>query len=250
MKARPVLSNPHSHLDRIGSEPAEKILRAALHDWTHDPRSRPAALTRSFVTISRQPGAGGLNFSHHLAARLNELQGSGWSAWDQELIEKVSAEEGIAKQIVAMIQDRPHTWMQEILEAFSSSEDSQKTAELHVYKRIAMTIRALARAGHAVIVGQGGRFITARMDGGIHLRLVAPLEDRIRFTADRFKITPAEATKRVEEREHNRQRFLRRYWPGKSLAPENFALTLNVGELSVAEMVEAVVPIIVDRERI
>ena len=43
---------------------------------------------RVFVTVSRQPGAGAISFSHRLAERLNQDGQGDWSAWDRELVEK------------------------------------------------------------------------------------------------------------------------------------------------------------------
>ena len=50
-----------------------------------------AAPVRGFVTISRQPGAGAFALAQYLAERLN-LDGGDWTAWDHELIDKVSAD--------------------------------------------------------------------------------------------------------------------------------------------------------------
>jgi hypothetical protein len=73
-------------------ETAEKALRAAIHAWSHPGRVMDAPV-REFVTVSRQPGAGAISFSHRLAARLNRGGGSDWSAWDRELVGKLIAPE-------------------------------------------------------------------------------------------------------------------------------------------------------------
>jgi Cytidylate kinase-like family len=235
--------------DKSDLQAAQNVLKAAIYDWNNPFGAYSKSVIPAFVTVSRQPYAGGISFSHHLAARLNEMEsGNQWSAWDHELIEKVSASEGIEEHIIEMITQRPHTWLDDLLEGFSNTPEATRTSEFRVYKRVAMAIRALAAAGHAIIVGQGGVFVTSRMQAGIHLRLVAPLEFRMKSMADQLHLPLYEAAERIEEAEHNRETFLKRYWPGKSIGPESFTMTLNAGEMSVEDMVECVVPIILRRE--
>jgi cytidylate kinase len=231
---------------------AKSAVNAALHQWSLPPRDTPYGHEpRVFVTVSRQCGTNGAEFAHALAERMNRdlLQGDHpWTAWDHELVERVSSEEHLSRQIVAQIEDRPQTWFEEALNSFSTSGDAECAAELRVYKRIAATLRALAEAGHAVLVGQGGRWVTQKLAAAVHVRLVAPVAYRIETTAKQYKLTIGEATMRVEETDRNRSKFFARYWPGKTLAPELFAITLNAAELTVDEMVESLVPLIHARE--
>jgi cytidylate kinase len=232
----------------ISQGSAVKVLKGALESWSFP---GPAGIARSekvFVTVSRQPGAGGIPLAHRLAERLNELHPHArpWSAWDRELIEKVAADDGVARQIVARIEDQPHTWLEELLESFSSSDAAMQNAEFRVYRHVAAAIGALAHSGHVVIVGQGARFVTAKMGGGIHVRLVAPLEFRIKTTAHAKDLSQEKAAEVIEQLDRNRARFFQKYWPGRSTAPEQFTLTLNSGELSVDDMVDCMIPIIRD----
>lgn len=239
------MSNRYSHFSASQLEPAEKILKGAIHSWNHpgDERSTEQQ-ARVFITVSRQPGAGAISFSHRLAERLNQDDQKDWSAWDRELVDKVSAETGIARELIEMIPNRRHNWLDDLLQGFSVNQTPQDVMEFRAYKRVVMTIRALAAAGHAIIVGQGGAFITEGMPASIHLRLVAPLEYRIRCTAEFEKLSLHEATARIAEIDQRRSEFFRRYWPNKINAPETFTITLNSGVLSVDEMVECVLPVI------
>ncbi|HTW94119.1 MAG TPA: cytidylate kinase-like family protein, partial [Tepidisphaeraceae bacterium] len=176
---------------------AQGILKAAIHSHRSNAATHfvePAV----FVTISRQPGAGGIPFAHRLADELNRADGAQWTAWDHELIEKVSSEYHIAHSILEMIEERPHSWLDDLLCNFSGSEEMPDAVELRAFKRVTTTIRALAEAGHAVIVGRGGVFITSQMSGGIHLRLVAPLERRIQNMAEFEHLSPHDAAARVK----------------------------------------------------
>jgi len=227
--------------------PVDGALRAALHIW-NNPEQRHAAerLAKPFVTISRQPGAGGVPLAHRLAERLNATAPGDWSAWDQELVQKVATEYHLNKGAIETITDRPHTWLDDLV---SNLSQTVAPSDLSVYKKVAGTIRALSTAGHAIVVGRGGQFITEGLLGGIHLRLVAPLEYRVHTTAESYNLPLGAATERLAEIERNRTLFYRQFWPGKTLDPQNFTMTLNSAELSLDEMVACIVPIIRMRER-
>jgi len=201
-----------------------------------------------FLTISRQPGAGGIPFAHRLADELNRTDGAEWTAWDQELIEKVSSEFHVARSILEMIEERPHSWLDDLLSNFSGSDETPGATELRAFKRVSATIRALAEAGHAILVGRGGVFITSRLSGGIHVRMVAPLERRIQNMAEFEHLSLHDAAARVERIDRNRNSFVDRFFPGKTITPELFTLTLNSGDLSVDEMVECALPLIRSRQ--
>jgi cytidylate kinase len=225
---------------------AHEILKNALSESTRRPPARRTA--RAFITVSRQAGAGGVTFSHRLAQRLSELASAHWTAWDHELVDEVSKEHGIAKAVLEMIPYQSHTWFADLQQSFVHCEEGEYCDECSAYKRVTLTIGALATAGHTIIVGRGGRFVTAAIPGGIHLRLIAPLDHRIRFIAGKEQLTMDEAIDRIEEMDRNREMFYSRHWPGKTLNPETFSMTLNSAELSVDEMIDCVLPLVQQRE--
>ncbi len=239
----PSSSGSATHLDA-----ASKVLEAALHVGTRGPQLGTPAVPRAFVTVSRQPGAGGISFSHRLAERLNADGAGDWSAWDRELVERVAAETNVSQGLIETIPDRHRSWFTTLLDAISSHPQPPDLAEVRAYKGVIKAIRALAERGHAIIVGQGGTFVTEAMPGAIHLRLVAPLEHRIKHFAEREQISLHEAAARLEEADVHRAEFFRRFWQLKVIRPEQFTMTLNAGELSVDEMIDAVIPVIRLRE--
>ena len=105
---------------------------------------------------------------------------------------------------------------------------------------MATTIRTLAKAGRVVIVGRGGVFLTRRMAGGIHLRLIAAVENRVAFLAQKLNMSHELAAARLRQLERNRTGFYKRYWPGESLNPEVFAATLNTGVLDTPTMIQII----------
>ena len=248
------MSTRYSPLSASQLEPAEKLLEFAIRSW-NPPGERKTAErpARVFVTVCRQPGAGAISFSHKLTERLNqheEEEGGqkDWSAWDRELVQKVSEETGVAKQIIEMMPNRRNTWLDDLLRGVFANENPPDAAEIRAYKQMLVSVHALAKEGHTIIVGQGGTFITQGMTAAIHLRLVAPIEHRTKYTAERENISLHDAGVRIAELDRKRRDFYHRYWPGRAIAPETFTMTLNSAELSMNELVESVLPLIRLRE--
>lgn len=200
------------------------------------PKSEP------FITISREAGAGAWTLAHRLVESLNldDVSGRPWTCWDRELVEKVAADTHLSESLIESLEEASHSWLGDFLSSLSFSDSSPFADEARVYGRVVAAIRALAQAGRVVIVGRGGVFVTRHMPAGIHVRLVAPLEFRIRFFAEAFNVSLEAAKARIRQIEHNRAAFYRRYWPGESLTPERFTLTIDTSKVEMPTMVEMI----------
>lgn len=232
-----------SHLDRDQTRPVLAALRAAAGPCQpHWNRQDPTP----FITISRQAGAGGRSLARQLVARLNEVDPGElpWTVWDNELVEKVAGEHHVPAAMVDSLEDARPSWLQECVAAFAFGDGADHPNEFKVYRRVAVTVRALAEMGRVVVVGRGGALVTRDMPGGVHLRLVAPVWDRVLRTAKATRLSTDEAAAAVREKDRNRELFYRRHWPGHSLVPENFTATFNTAALSGEQLVECVLPLV------
>jgi cytidylate kinase len=219
-------------------------LRTAVHSAGERHRSAgsPRLPTR-FVTISRQAGSGGKTLAKELAVALTALDqpGGAWSAWDHELVEKVAVDHQIPESLVDALEDGAHPWFGDFIKSLSSAAQHDEAV---IYRRFALAARTLASAGRAVIVGRGGVFVTAGIEGGVHVRLVAPLDHRVRRMANRLQSTTEKAAERVREIDGNREHFFKRHWPDVRVVPETFTITLNTSQLSDGQMVACLVPLL------
>jgi hypothetical protein len=227
--------------------PMLAALRASLHQHEH-PRGEGTTKNRHwpFITISRQAGAGGRSFAERLARRLNDINPADmpWTVWDNELVERVAAEHHLPAASVAAIEDERPNWLEHALGGLTVGSTANYPDELKVYHGVATTIRALAEIGRVVIVGRGAGLVTRGMPGGVHLRLVAPLDHRIAMTALRMGVTTAAASEWVGDKDRNREAFYHRHWPKHPPIPENFTATFNTAVLGIDQLVESVLPLI------
>ncbi len=197
-----------------------------------------------FITISREPGAGAWQLTERLVERLNQVDPGPvpWSGWDRELVEKVAADHNLSKELVESLGQRDQNWLSDFLAGLAISDDSP--SEETVFRNASTTVRALARAGRVVIVGLGGVFITQKMPGAVHVRLVAPLSYRVDLLARRRKLTREQAEAEIQRLERNRAAFFARYFPNRTLGPDMFHLTINTSRLNSEQLVEVIVPLV------
>ena len=224
---------------------AYKSMDRLLH-WAHgalyaeEHAAGDAVKNQPFITISRQAGARGRTFARRLAERLNAIEPAEhpWTVWDRELVEKIAAESHFSAELIESIEGHRRRWWEELAANWSEPDEFQ------VYRRVAAAIRALAKAGRAIIVGRGGVYATSDLPGGIHLRLVAPLASRIAHMAGELKVSPEAAAAEVRRLDRDRDAFHRRYSSGKALLPEVFTITLNTASLTDDQMVSCILPLV------
>jgi cytidylate kinase len=213
---------------------------AAIREF---PRAADVSSARPFVTISREGGAGGRTLAQQLIARLNELEPDAppWRMWDRELVQEVATRHRIPESLVESVDERTRNWLEDLLVNLTSSESlSDET----VYRHVSVTIRALAQAGRAVIVGRGGAFVTRDAGQGVHVRLVAPLEHRVALTAWRSRQSLEAARAEVKRQDAERAEFYRHYWGIDRVLPEHFTLTMNTAAMQVDQMVSCILTLL------
>jgi len=218
-------------------------LRSARHQVLR--RTEPQA--PPFVTISRQPGAEG-KFGQLLADRLNQLDRTSayldsstrpWKCMDRELVERIASDNHLSSDLINSLEQSSHSFVAEFLKGLSL-RDGGPPSDLAVVARVTKTMRALAQAGNVILVGLGGVFMTHDMTGGVHVRLIAPLEFRINNIARSLKVSEAEARKEVQVKDERRIGYFQTFWPDQMLSDELFHVTLNASVLDEMQMADCI----------
>lgn len=206
------------------------------------PWKRPPGVSAlPFVTIARQVGAGEQALATRLAEYLTSRDSPpSWRAYDRELVEQIARDHNLSQSLIDRLEDRSYTWLQEIFQSL----DFTRPSDLALTRRVMQTIRGLAEAGHAVIVGRGGVFITHLMPQAINVYLVAPLNYRIAEYARLKNISHDEAARRVRDNDANRAAFYARHFPRQHFEPAAFHLTINTARVDVEQSVRLIADLI------
>jgi cytidylate kinase len=195
---------------------------------------------RLAITISREAGAGAITIAELLAERLTAAQPSPttrpWAIFDANLAQQVLEDRQLPRQLEKFVTEDARLPIEAIVEEVLGLHPSAWTLVQHTTK----TILRLAGLGHSILIGRGGNVITNRLPNVFHVRLVAPLERRIRHAVQFYHLSEAEATKRVRDNDTARRRYLRRYFNVEIDDPTLYDATINTGRLGFVRSAEAI----------
>ncbi len=183
-----------------------------------------------FVTVSRQAGAGAETVAGLLAAKLNAQGPQGaqpWTVFDKNLIDRVLADQDLPQEIAKLVEEDKDTTIKAIVGELLGLHPSMWT----IFHHTSDTILKLARLGRCIIVGRGGNIVTAKLQGGIHVRLVAPENVRLAHLAKHFGLDEKSAVKYLREHDEGRRRYVKTNFERDIEDPLLYDAVLNTGLL-------------------
>jgi cytidylate kinase len=154
--------------------------------------------------------------------------GAKWTMFDRDLMLQVLADHKLPAHLAKFLpEDRVSAIEDTLADIFGVRPQSETLVQ-----QTAETILKFAELGSVILIGRGGNLITAKLPHVLHVRLVAPLEDRIeRIIRDDHK-TPAEARKFCLEEEQQRARYIKTYYHADINDPANYHLVVNTSRFS------------------
>jgi cytidylate kinase len=197
------------------------------------------------ITISRQVGSG----SYEIATRVAKLLG--YRQFDKRLIIKVAAEMGLSENEVVDFSEanyRAAGFLDRLLgrrsepvaKVSTRKRDSTGAEALTVEKLdeascIDLTrtaIRAAHKQGSLVILGRGGQAILKNRPDVFHVRIVAPLDVRIRrIQAEKKGFTAEVAREWATEQDRKTAEYLKRFFGIRWDDPMLYDLVINTAKL-------------------
>jgi cytidylate kinase len=187
-----------------------------------------------FITLSREAGSGGASLARMLARRLDHEASADtarWSVFDDNLTPQMLKQHGLPTRFARFL---PEDRVSEI------SASIGELVGLHpslydLVQKTNLTMRDLATQGHVVLVGRGANFATRELPHGLHVRLVAPVENRARYLAQLYNLSDTEARVYNEKCDAARRRYVKAYFDADVAAPGAYDLVINTGRVSLEE---------------
>lgn len=192
-----------------------------LHGNRGDGRDRPTAPAGVNIAISREAGARGETVARRVGKRL------GWQVYTQELLEFLCANDVARQSVLADVPADAVSWVAAQLDRVRRDSGIDPEAQGGDMPRL---ILSLAARGQAILVGRGAGYYLPR-ETSLHVRIVAPLADRIAHMADYSRLTREQAAEQVRLRDERRAEFLLRHFGRRSTDAYDYDLILNSGLL-------------------
>jgi cytidylate kinase len=196
-------------------------LTTPLHGHRGDRGGRPAAPAGVALAISREAGARGETIARRVGKRL------GWQVYAHELLEFLCANDVARQSVLADVPADAADWVAAQLERVKRDRGIDPDAEGRDMPRLILSIAA---RGQAILVGRGAGYYLPR-ETSLHVRIVAPLADRVAHMADWLRLTREQAAEQVRVRDERRAEFLLKHFGRRSTDPYDFDLVLNSGLL-------------------
>lgn len=183
-----------------------------------------------FITISREFGCQAYPLATELAKRLGEP----WSVVDREILEDVEKVSGFSLEQIEKSRDTPAA----LKAIFAMFLDSTRAEETQIFTHLRQVICKFAAGGDCIIVGSGGAFATQSMANGLHLRLLAPLDFRVRKIMKTHNLDEGQAREFVSRHQKQRDDFIKRLGGVDVEDPLRYHCILNNARLSPEQMAE------------
>ena len=204
--------------------------QAAYYGGDQKLQKNPARFLPS-VTLSRQAGARAVTIGQKvielLQAKVSPEQPN-WTLFNDNLLERVIKDHNLPGRIDRFMPEDKVSQMDSIIGEILGLHPSLDT----LYHKMAETIYRLARAGHVIIVGRGGNFVTADLLNVVHVRLVGSFEKRVDFIKETHRLSQAEAEKWVHDRDKERARYIRKNFEANIDDPGHYNLVINTDHFS------------------
>jgi len=204
------------------------------------------------ITISREYGSGGGEIAARLAQRL------GWQLIDHAVIERTARELEVNETEVEkhdedyIESDRPGI-LDRILEklapaapmpggggVFMRPSSPGGTETLPYQETMRNIITAATATGHVVIVGRGGQVLLADRRDVLHVRVVAPLEQRVAYVVRREGLDTEAARRRVQAKDQARTRYMQAQYQSQHEDPHLYDLVIDTAVLPLDNAVDLI----------
>ncbi|MEJ2168594.1 MAG: cytidylate kinase-like family protein [Desulfobacterales bacterium] len=183
------------------------------------------------ITVSMEPGGGGTILAQKIADRLD------FDLFNREIVEAIAKSAEIRESVIETLEKDRLSGIEDFIASLVKDYYIHPDVYLeHLFK----VISTIAEHGRAVIVGRGANFILPA-HGIFAVRVIAPLEIRIRNVAQRYNVAAEEAKRRVIQRESRRRAFIRHSFNADISDPIHYNLVVNTGKMSMAAALEAVI---------
>jgi cytidylate kinase len=204
-----------------------------LHGFQGDrspARARPAIPASLTIAISREAGSRGGTIGRRVGRKL------GWDVYNQELLEYIAQEGAFRQNVAEHLAPAAAEWAGTRLQALQQQENLSQHPTV---TELARMVLALGAQGEVVLIGRGAGCILPR-ESTLHVRVIAPLPDRIAYMSQWMRLTLDKAAEQVATRDRRRADFLSTHFHRQPGDIYQYDLLLNsslLGEELCAELI-------------
>ena len=184
-----------------------------------------------YLLISRERGAGGNAVAQLVGRRL------GWQVFGGEIVDEIAQKAHVRRQLIESLDERDRTTIQDIVGQLLNPQEIGTSGYLGYLKQVVLT---LGHQGDVIIVGHGARYILPGQFG-LSVRMIAPVEARVRRLADKAHLSLGAARVEIERIDRERVKSVHRLFGHDVTDPLSHDLTINTGAMNAEAAAEVVI---------
>lgn len=189
-----------------------------------------------FITISRQTGCNGNELAFTIIKKLKQ-RNTKWQYINKEVLKESAKKLKLDEsQIKYVFDTKEKSHADEILSAFSNRYYKSDRA---VRKTITEVLQHYAQKGNMIIVGRAGVATTRDLPGGLHIRLMAPYEWRMKALKKRKAFDQTDVAAFIRKHDTKKRKLIEHFC-GKKINDIQFDLTFNCETFSKPQIVEMI----------
>ena len=185
------------------------------------------------LTLSRQSGIDTTTLCNKLIELFKSFYSMEWAYFDNDLIKKVIDDHDLSPRFQKFLSEERESAISQMLNELLRLHPPI----LKLVRQMMDTILNLAEFGHIIVIGRGSNIITSHLNNSYHIRLVAPLENRIKCIQKSINESREMAKKILLKEDKNRKDFLFRTFKKNIDDPLLYNLTINTSRFSSDDLV-------------
>lgn len=204
-----MIQNQFEHAD-----PLKRFMYSHFTDIV-SPQKKFQKAIHPFVTISRQTGAGGMTIGTQLADFMSKSKVFGdheWVVFEKNLISKTLEEHHLPSKFEKYMPEDTVSLVRDTFEELLGLHPPQ----FKLVKQTAETILHLSHVGYVVLVGRAANVITSNMEGGVHVRLVSEMAQRVQKMAQQLNISEEKSKAFIKSEDDARAKYMAEHY-GKNI---------------------------------
>jgi cytidylate kinase len=194
----------------------QQLVEEQLLKWNRASREK-APVAKPVITVSREPGCGGARIATLIAGEFKlDLYGG-------KIVEEVAKSARLSSAVIATLDEKGRSMIEDWIAVM---EKDRNLWSYQYMQHLVKLVGTIARHGRAVILGRGGNYLIDPQRQ-LRIRLIAPLDVRIKNVMKRFGASRQEAQKRIALVEADRRAYISRYFNADIAEPVNYDLVIN-----------------------
>jgi cytidylate kinase len=200
----------------------QSILERQFRRWENEIKERresPAKIAppAHIITISREKGSRGSYLGQLVASKLR------FQLLHREIIDAICASSGYYRRLIESLDDHVRSNLSVAVESMIAGQSVDYSDYM---KHLHRVILSMSELGGVVVIGRGSNFILGP-NRGFHVRVVAPMENRIENLCAYRHMTRSQAADEIQRYDNERQHFAKHVFGQNINDPHHYDLVIN-----------------------